>query len=163
MSKHNLSTHLRREEVQTIESLLGKARCKSMAIAELAISANQDIVTNDDSQTFVWKSVVQPGLVCFVQDPTKNNDYFIQAFNLDKPQKEWSQQVDPKMKYRRRRRHIVTFDGVYGLACLNFVDDDESDSFISSMTKVLGISMDETQGMTRNSLAVDSKNENTKQ
>ena len=139
MPKQILSEHLRREEKNKIEKLLEKTHCKSMGIAELAISSKQEIVTNDSIQTFVWNSVVKPGLICLVQDPTKNNDYFIQAFSLDldSGHKRFNQQVDLMMKYRRPRRHLFTFEGVLGVICLNFVDDDEADAFVSTLSRIL--------------------------
>ena len=139
MPKQALSEHLRRDERNKIEKLLEKTHCKSMGIAEVAISNKQDIVTNDSIQTFVWNSQVKPGLICIVQDPAKNNDYFIQAFNLDldKGHTRFIQPVDLNMKYRRPRRHLITFDGVLGTVCLNFVDDDEADAFASFLSSIL--------------------------
>ena len=139
MPKQTLSEHLRREERNAIEKLLEKeeSQSKSMGIAEIALSSTQDIVTNDSIQTFDWKPIVKPGIVCLVQK-TKNEDYFIEAFNLDldSGHNQYTQKIDLNMKYRRPRRHIIMFDGVLGKVCLNFVDDDEADFFVSTLAKI---------------------------
>ena len=129
-----------------MEHLLGNAHCKSMGIAEVAISPIQKIASTDGMQKFEWKSIVKPGLACFVQDADRNNIYFIQAFDLDKGQRVFDQRVDLKMQYRRRRRHLLTFDGDYGLVCLNFVDDDEADHFSFTMSGIVENKANKTLG-----------------
>ena len=109
MHQHHISKNLRPEEAQLIETLLGDDRkCFSMAIAELAISPIQNISGNANEQTFEWQSVIRPGVVCFIQDFGRNNQYFIHAYDMDKGLKVYEQRLETKLKYKRRRRHILT-------------------------------------------------------
>ena len=137
MPKQATSEHLRPEEEELIKELLGDRKCMSMGIAELAISPIQNILNQETTQSFEWQSIIRPGLCCFVTDPERNNDYFIQVFNMDKSLRIWEQRMEIKMQYKRRRRHLITFDGAYGMVCLNFIDDDEADVFARAMSSIM--------------------------
>ena len=84
MADHVISEHLRPEEIALVKKLLGNRNCLSMGIAELAVSPFDKTTTNGTRDIFQWQSIMRPGMVCFVTDPERNNDYYIQAFNLDK-------------------------------------------------------------------------------
>merc|ERR1712051_467088 len=137
MPQHAMSEHLLPGEVKVIEKLLGDSSCKAMGIAELAMSPIQSTVLTGKLHKFEWKSVIKPGLICFIIDPGRNNDYYIQAFDIDQRKRVWEQQIDLQMKYSRRRRHLITFDGAYGTICLNFIDNDEADVFALAMSRVI--------------------------
>ena len=147
MTNKRVSEHLRKDEKKMIETLLGGTSCKAMAIAEVAKCSAPNIVTKliqtrKDSSTkqvqeFEWKSIesIKPGLICFVQE--NSNDYFIRAFNLEKEILVFEQAISLKLEYRRRRRHLITFDVDDEVLCLNFVDDDEADNFAMALSKVI--------------------------
>ena len=145
MTGYGKSIHLRKDEKKMIENLLGNDTCKAMAIAEVATCCNSKIVTNvlqkgNDSkqiQEFQWKSIdsIKPGLICFVQD--SNLAYYIRAFNLEKEILAFELQIHLKLEYRRRRRHLITFELEQEILCLNFVDDDEADNFAVALSKVI--------------------------
>ena len=75
-----MSSNLEFDEKKLVLELLGPSTCFSMGIAELAVS--QSTLTTDDIQTFEWKSIIKPGIVCLLQDPTRDWDYFIRVFDL---------------------------------------------------------------------------------
>ena len=147
MTNKRMSAHLRKDEKKMIETLLGDTSCKAMAIAEVAKCSAPNIVTKliqtgKDSSTkqfqeFEWKSIesIKPGLICFVLE--NSNDYFIRAFNLEKEILVFEQVISLKLEYRRRRRHLITFDIDDEVLCLNFVDDDEADNFAMALSKVI--------------------------
>ena len=137
MPQHVMSEHLLAGEVKIVEKLLGASCCKAMGIAELAMSPIQSTVLTEKIHKFEWKSVIKPGMVCFITDPGRNNDYYIQTFDIDQRKRVWEQQIDLQMKYSRRRQHLITFDGAYGTVCLNFIDNDEADKFARAMSRVI--------------------------
>ena len=137
MPQHVMSEHLLAGEVKIVEKLLGSSCCKAMGIAELAMSPIQSTVLTEKIHKFEWKSIIKPGMVCFITDPGRNNDYYIQAFDIDKRKRVWEQKIDLQMKYSRRRQHLITFDGAYGTICLNFIDNDEADKFAWAMARVI--------------------------
>ena len=177
MTNKRISVHLRKDEKKMIETLLGDTSCKAMAIAEIAKCSAPNIITKliqtgKDSSTkqvheFEWKSIesIKPGLICFVQE--NNNDYFIRAFNLEKEILVFEQPISLKLEYRRRRRHLITFDVDDEVLCLNFVDDDEADNFATALSKVIknskpvcNLSMHQDNG--NNNLSNDSVKSNDK-
>ena len=147
MTNQVISVHLRKDEKKLTENLLGDTDCKAMGIAEVAKCTiipkiNGRVVQAKDSsskqiQEFDWKSIdfIKPGLICLVQD--NNNDYFIWAFNLEKEMNVFQQPINLKLEYRRRRRHLITFNIEDEILCLNFVDDDEADDFAMALSKVI--------------------------
>ena len=140
MPKHAISEHLLPGEVKLIEKLLGDSCCRAMGIAELAISPIQSTVLTEQIHKFKWNSIIKPGVVCFNTDPQRNNDYYIKVFSMNKGKKIWEQRIDLNMKFNRRRRHLITFDGNLcgrGTICLNFIDNDEADDFAWEMSKVM--------------------------
>ena len=138
MSYDFLSSNLEPDEKELVLELIGPSTCFSMGIAELAVS--QSTLTTDDIQTFEWKSIIKPGIVCLLQDPTRDWDYFIRVFDLDKGVKVWELRIELNTRATRRRRHLILLDSLFGVftACLNFVDNDEADIFSIFMSDIVG-------------------------
>ena len=124
MSENFMSNNLLPEEKELVLELLGPSTCLSMGVAELAVS--QSTITTDDIINFDWKSIIKPGVVCLLQDPLRDWDYFIRVFDLDRGTKVWDHRIELNTRATRRRRHLILLDSLFGVftACLNFVDDD---------------------------------------
>ena len=133
-----MSSNLELEEKDLVLELIGPSTCFSMGIAELAVS--QSTLTTDDIQTFEWKSIIKPGIVCLLQDPTRDWDYFIRVFDIGKGVKVWELRIELNTRATRRRRHLILLDSLFGVftACLNFVDNDEADIFSIFMSDIVG-------------------------
>ena len=138
MSENYMSNNLLPEEKELVLELLGSSTCFSMGVAELAVS--QSTITTDDIINFDWKSIIKPGVVCLLQDPLRDWDYFIRVFDLDRGTKVWDHRIELNTRATRRRRHLILLDSLFGVftACLNFVDDDEADIFSIFMSDYVG-------------------------
>ena len=120
------------DEEKVIQNILGNGRKSlSMGIAEFAIS--QEIGKN---QILQWKSIVKPGVVCFVYDEVRNGHY-IQVVDMNKSLRAWEQRMDKTMGFQRKERWIITFDSAYGKACINFADIKEADHFANTLETYL--------------------------
>ena len=116
------------DEEKVIQSILGDGRKSlSMGIAEFAVS--QEVGKNQISQ---WKSIVKPGVVCFVYDEIRNGHY-IQVVDMNKSLRAWEHRMDRTMGFQRKERWIITFDSAYGKACINFADVKEADHFANTL------------------------------
>ena len=116
------------DEEKVIQDILGDGRKSlSMGIAEFAVS--QEIGKSQISQ---WKSIVKPGVVCFVYDEIRNGHY-IQVVDMNKSLRAWEQRMDKTMGFQRKERWIITFDSDYGKACINFADVKEADHFANTL------------------------------
>ena len=57
---------------------------------------------------------------------------------LDQTIRAWDQRIELNSRATRRRRHLILLDSLYGVSCLNFVDDDEVSIFFIFMSDVVG-------------------------
>ena len=115
------NSNLTPTEKQIVQELLGDSKeALYIGIAEFLVSSC--------SSEEKWDSLVNPGVVCFVEDLFKCK-FFLQVISMTKGKIVWSQNIDEHIATQRRRRWIFVFETGYRKLMLNFVDDDEADVF----------------------------------
>ncbi|XP_013097655.1 actin nucleation-promoting factor WASL isoform X2 [Stomoxys calcitrans] len=90
-----------------------------------------------------WKKKYT-GVVCFVKDWDLRS-YFLRAYCLIKHELIWQHELYDAMKLNKARSFLLTFEGQDGHVGLNFVSEDECDSFYRAVDKTI-----ETRNQKRN-------------
>ncbi|XP_075148108.1 WASP actin nucleation promoting factor isoform X2 [Haematobia irritans] len=90
-----------------------------------------------------WKKKYT-GVVCFVKDWDLRS-YFLRAFCLIKHELIWEHELYDAMKINKARSFLLTFEGQDGHIGLNFVSEDECESFYRAVDKTI-----ETRNQKRN-------------
>ncbi|XP_068155283.1 actin nucleation-promoting factor WASL [Drosophila tropicalis] len=114
------STLLTQEENDAVFKLLGR-KCQTLNTAVVQIYKTEG---NAHSH---WKKK-HTGVVCFVKDSAIRS-YFLRAYCLIKNELIWEHELYDGMEIVRSRPFLLTFEGSDGHVGLNFVSEEECDSF----------------------------------
>ncbi|XP_034484996.1 neural Wiskott-Aldrich syndrome protein isoform X2 [Drosophila innubila] len=114
------STQLTPDENDAVFRLLGK-KCQTLNTAVV------QIYKTEGSAHSHWKKK-HTGVVCFVKD-SGIRSYFLRAYCLIKNELIWEHEIYDGMQIVKSRPFLLTFEGSDGYVGLNFVSEDECDSF----------------------------------
>lgn len=114
------STQLTPDENDAVFRLLGR-KCQTLNTAVV------QIYKTEGSAHSHWKKK-HTGVVCFVKDSAIRS-YFLRAYCLIKNELIWEHEIYDGMQIVRSRPFLLTFEGCDGQVGLNFVSEDECDSF----------------------------------
>ncbi|XP_037711931.1 neural Wiskott-Aldrich syndrome protein [Drosophila subpulchrella] len=114
------STLLTQEENEAVFRLLGK-KCQTLNTAVV------QIYKTEGSAHAHWKKRYT-GVVCFVKDSAIRS-YFMRAYCLIKNELIWEHEIYDGMQVVKSRPFLLTFEGSDGHVGLNFVSEEECDSF----------------------------------
>ncbi|XP_017031672.1 actin nucleation-promoting factor WASL [Drosophila kikkawai] len=114
------STLLTQDENDAVFRLLGK-KCQTLNTAVV------QIYKTEGSAHAHWKKR-HTGVVCFVKDSAIRS-YFMRAYCLIKNELIWEHEVYDGMQVVKSRPFLLTFEGSDGHVGLNFVSEEECDSF----------------------------------
>ena len=116
-----LNTNLTDSEKQIVQEIIGESKkILFLGIAEFLVSPN--------SEKEKWTSMVKPGVVCFVKDLNRSK-FSIEVISMTEGKIVWNQNIDSHVDTQRRRQWIFVFQTGFRKLMLNFVDDDEADTF----------------------------------
>ena len=146
--------NLNEKEMDLIDKVLGnKYCCLCRGIGQLAISRssflgssiyspngyviyNKTIIEPLTNEVYDWKILLKVGVLIFSQD-TESNEHYIQAIDMANEKIVINHLVAQDVRFKRKRRFILTFETKLGIFCLNFVDDDEADNFTNVLDRIL--------------------------
>ncbi|KAH8295451.1 hypothetical protein KR018_011347 [Drosophila ironensis] len=111
---------LTQEENDAVYRLLGK-KCQTLNTAVV------QIYKTEGSAHAHWKKR-HTGVVCFVKDSAIRS-YFMRAYCLIKNELIWEHEIYDGMQVVKSRPFLLTFEGSDGHVGLNFVSEEECDSF----------------------------------
>ncbi|XP_030573966.1 neural Wiskott-Aldrich syndrome protein [Drosophila novamexicana] len=114
------STQLTQDENDAVFRLLGR-KCQTLNTAVVQIYKTEG---NAHSH---WKKK-HTGVVCFVKDSAIRS-YFLRAYCLIKNELIWEHEIYDGMQIVKSRPFLLTFEGSDGNVGLNFISEDECDSF----------------------------------
>ncbi|XP_017006200.2 actin nucleation-promoting factor WASL isoform X1 [Drosophila takahashii] len=114
------STLLTQEENEAVFRLLGK-KCQTLNTAVV------QIYKTEGSAHAHWKKR-HTGVVCFVKDSAIRS-YFMRAYCLIKNELIWEHEIYDGMQVVKSRPFLLTFEGSDGHVGLNFVSEEECDTF----------------------------------
>ncbi|EDV94712.1 GH18083 [Drosophila grimshawi] len=118
------STQLTPDENDAVFRLLGR-KCQTLNTAVVQIYKTEG---NAHSH---WKKKYT-GVVCFVKDSAIRS-YFLRAYCLIKNELIWEHEVYDGIQIVKSRPFLLTFEGSDGNVGLNFISEDECDSFFRTM------------------------------
>ncbi|XP_011295408.1 actin nucleation-promoting factor WASL-like isoform X2 [Musca domestica] len=130
------SSLLTQEENEAVFRMVGE-KCQTLNTAVV------QIYKTEASAHSHWKKKYT-GVVCFVKDWDLRS-YFLRAFCLIKHELIWEHELYDAMKINKARSFLLTFEGQDGHIALNFVSEDECDSFYRAVDKTI-----ETRNQKRN-------------
>ncbi|XP_073815116.1 WASP actin nucleation promoting factor isoform X2 [Musca autumnalis] len=130
------SSLLTHEENEAVFRMVGE-KCQTLNTAVV------QIYKTEASAHSHWKKK-HTGVVCFVKDWDLRS-YFLRAFCLIKHELIWEHELYDAMKINKARSFLLTFEGQDGHIALNFVSEDECDSFYRAVDKTI-----ETRNQKRN-------------
>lgn len=114
------SSLLTQDENDAVFKLLGK-KCQTLNTAVV------QIYKTEGSAHAHWKKR-HTGVVCFVKDSSIRS-YFMRAYCLIKNELIWEHEIYDDMEVVKSRPFLLTFEGSDGHVGLNFVSEEECDSF----------------------------------
>ncbi|XP_017092829.2 actin nucleation-promoting factor WASL isoform X1 [Drosophila bipectinata] len=114
------SSLLTQDENDAVFKLLGK-KCQTLNTAVV------QIYKTEGSAHAHWKKR-HTGVVCFVKDSAIRS-YFMRAYCLIKNELIWEHEIYDDMEVVKSRPFLLTFEGSDGHVGLNFVSEEECDSF----------------------------------
>ncbi|KAH8381835.1 hypothetical protein KR009_000511 [Drosophila setifemur] len=114
------SSLLTQEENDAVFRLLGK-KCQTLNTAVV------QIYKTEGSAHAHWKKR-HTGVVCFVKDSAIRS-YFMRAYCLIKNELIWEHEIYDGMQVVKSRPFLLTFEGSDGHVGLNFVSEEECDTF----------------------------------
>uniref|UniRef100_A0A1A9WVG9 WH1 domain-containing protein n=1 Tax=Glossina brevipalpis TaxID=37001 RepID=A0A1A9WVG9_9MUSC len=82
-----------------------------------------------------WKKKFT-GVVCFVKDSAQRS-YFLRAYCLIKHELIWEHELYDSMKINKARPYLLTFEGHDGHVGLNFVSEEECESFYHAVDSII--------------------------
>uniref|UniRef100_A0A1A9ZUP9 WH1 domain-containing protein n=1 Tax=Glossina pallidipes TaxID=7398 RepID=A0A1A9ZUP9_GLOPL len=82
-----------------------------------------------------WKKKYT-GVVCFVKDSAQRS-YFLRAYCLIKHELIWEHELYDSMKINKARPYLLTFEGHDGHIGLNFVSEEECESFYHAVDSII--------------------------
>ncbi|XP_062125019.1 actin nucleation-promoting factor WASL isoform X1 [Drosophila sulfurigaster albostrigata] len=122
------SSQLTSDENYAVFQLLGR-KCQSLNTAVV------QIYKTEGSAHSHWKKK-HTGVVCFVKDSAIRS-YFLRAYCLIRNELIWEHEIYDGMKIVKSRPFLLTFEGNDGYVGLNFVSEDECDSFFQMVDTTL--------------------------
>ncbi|EDW16420.2 neural Wiskott-Aldrich syndrome protein [Drosophila mojavensis] len=118
------SSQLTQEENEAVFRLLGR-KCQTLNTAVVQIYKTEG---NAHSH---WKKR-HTGVICFVKDSAIRS-YFLRAYCLIKNELIWEHEIYDGMQVVKSRPFLLTFEGSDGNVGLNFISEDECDSFFRTI------------------------------